>query len=158
MEALTNVIEENNEKELLPSRRGDDGAPCTIARLVLAQAWISNQQKPNHKNLSQKMAFHLLFESNHTKYLVKYDCATFVAFLMLYRMLHASMLYNKFSYNTTYVPWNSATSRRSNICKLLADASMFRQLLQLPACELKWEGHNELKWEELTSSYRDALN
>ena len=57
MEALTNVIEEK-------TRSGDDGAPCAIARLVLAQARISNQQKPKHKNLLQRIAFHLPFESN----------------------------------------------------------------------------------------------
>ena len=51
MEALTNVIEEK-------TMSGDDGAPCAIVRLVLAQARISNQQKPKHKNLPQKMAFH----------------------------------------------------------------------------------------------------
>ena len=67
MEALTNDIEE--KKEILLSRSGGDGAPCAIARLVLAQAQISNQQKPKHKNLLQKMAFHLLFESNGIFYL-----------------------------------------------------------------------------------------
>ena len=60
MEALTNVIE-NNEKIILPFRSGDDGAPCAIARLVLAQARISNKQKPKLKNLPQKMTFHLPF-------------------------------------------------------------------------------------------------
>ena len=60
MEALTNAIEEKIMKKIiLPSRSGDDGAPCAIARLVLAQAPISNQQKPKHKNLPQNMAFHL---------------------------------------------------------------------------------------------------
>ena len=52
------------KKRILPSRSGDDGAPCAIARLVLAQARISNQPKPKHKNLPQKMAFHLPFKSN----------------------------------------------------------------------------------------------
>ena len=41
---------ENNEKRILPSRSGDDGAPCAIVRLVMAQARISNQRKPKHKN------------------------------------------------------------------------------------------------------------
>ena len=37
MEALTNVIEEKiMKKRILPFRSGDDGAPCAIARLVLA--------------------------------------------------------------------------------------------------------------------------
>ena len=56
MEALTNVIE-NNEKIILPFRSGDDGAPCAIARLIPALARISNQQKPKHKNLPQKIGF-----------------------------------------------------------------------------------------------------
>ena len=56
MEALTNVIEKKIiKKRILPSRSGDDGAPCAIARLVLVQAPISNQQKPKHTNLPQKM-------------------------------------------------------------------------------------------------------
>ena len=65
MEVLKNVIEKKiMKKRILPSRSGDDGAPCAIARLVLAQAGISNLQKPKHKNLPQKMAFHLPFKSN----------------------------------------------------------------------------------------------
>ena len=70
MDALTNVIEEKTmKKRILPSRSGDDGTPCAIARLVLAQARISNQPKPKHKNLPQKMKFHLLFKSNGIFYL-----------------------------------------------------------------------------------------
>ena len=45
MEALTSVIKEKTMKKILPFRSGDDGGPCAIARLVLAQARISNQQK-----------------------------------------------------------------------------------------------------------------
>ena len=50
MEALTNVIKEKIMKKeyYLPSRSGDDGAPCAIARLVLAQAELAinkNQSK-----------------------------------------------------------------------------------------------------------------
>ena len=70
MEALTSVIKKKTMKKgILPSRSGDDGAPCAIARLVLAQARISNQPKPKHKNLPQKMAFHLPFKSNGIFYL-----------------------------------------------------------------------------------------
>ena len=71
METLASVIKKKTmkKKRILPSRSGDDGAPCAIARLVLAQARISNQQKPNHKNLPQKMALHLPFESNGIFYL-----------------------------------------------------------------------------------------
>ena len=61
MEALTSVIKEKTMKKILPFRSGDDGGPCAIARLVLAQARISNQPKPKHKNLPQKMACHLPF-------------------------------------------------------------------------------------------------
>ena len=58
MEALASVLEKKTmEKRILPSRSGDDGAPCAIARLVLAQARISNQPKPKHKNLPQKAGF-----------------------------------------------------------------------------------------------------
>ena len=70
MEAFTSVIKKKTtEKRILPSRSGDDGAPCAIARLVLAQARISNQPKPKRKNLPQKMAFHLSFKSNGIFYL-----------------------------------------------------------------------------------------
>ena len=56
METLASVIKKKTmkKKRILPSRSGDDGAPCAIARLVLAQARISNQQKPKHKNLPPK--------------------------------------------------------------------------------------------------------
>ena len=61
----------NNEKRILPSRSGDNGGPCAIAKLVLAQARTSNQQKPKHKNLPQKIAFHLSFENNGIFYLLQ---------------------------------------------------------------------------------------
>ena len=70
MEALTSVIKKKTmKKRILPFRSGDDGAPCAIARLVQAQARISNQSKPKHKNLPQKMAFYLSFKSNGIFYL-----------------------------------------------------------------------------------------
>ena len=59
MGALTNVIEEKTiKKRILPSRSGDDRAQCAIAKLVLAQAQISNQQKPKHKNYVLKSNNH----------------------------------------------------------------------------------------------------
>ena len=62
METLTSVIKMKTKKiRILPSRSGDDGAPCAIARLVLAQAQISNQQKTEAQKSTPKDGVSCLF-------------------------------------------------------------------------------------------------